>query len=230
MALTYSEFKSYVLTYLWRVNDVELSTNLDTLINQAEHEIDVLTRDWRVREGSGVIEPESQDYNLSPATVDGVSVNVKSVSSLTNLQTSFYRDVGPVFSQTLPQDVFRYRTLQTSPQTKPVYAVDSADSSSVTLRLVGPFSAESPGKFHLEYRAALPDYKSTDQSWLADDYLNFYLFSVCKHCAMFLREDERLERYTALQTQAFDQAEQDDKQNLQFGGSPLVMRPHRRVP
>ena len=224
MALTYTQFKTYILTNLWRENDTDLSNSLDNLIDQADDELEKLTRDFQRRQKTVAIAPESQDFDLTTNVSD-----FQAVQSLTNNQRSIYRDAGPSFEQTLPTHIYQLRTEQSSPTLKPFYAVDR-DDGTLYLRLVGPFSASSPGDFQLVYRIGIPDYSSTDASWLEDEYFNLYLYTVLKHCALFLREDERIQLYSNLQSEAFLNANVDDKHNLQFGGSPLRMRAHRQVP
>ena len=224
MAKTYSAFKTYLINGLWRPNDSVLSANLDTLILQADDELDKLTRDFARRQKTVVIAPEAQDYDLTTNVTD-----FDAVQSLTNNQTSFYRDSGPRFHQTTPGHIYELRTKQVTPSIQPYYAVTKNDGTNY-LNLVGPFSASDPGSFTLVYRRTIPDYASADASWLEDEYLNLYVYSVYKHCAVFLREDDRVKEFSDLQAYAYDLANADDKHNLQFGGTPLRMRPHRVVP
>lgn len=225
MAQTYSEFVAYVTTYLWRDNDVDLANNIDVLIQQANDELDTMTRDWQRRQKTTRIQPESEDFDLATNVSD-----YGSIISLTNNESGFYRSKGPRFHNTLPQEIYEMRTRQqNNPYVQPYYAVDR-DDGTLYLRLVGPYSAENPGDLQMQYTIAIPDYASADASWMEDEYLNLYLYTVLKHCAMFLREDERVQVYKGMQDEAFDKADRDDKHNLQHGGTPLRMRPHRKVP
>jgi len=224
MALSYSAFKTYVLANLWRTNDTDLSNNLDQLITQANDELDKITRDFQRRQKTSVIAPESQDFDLSTNVSD-----FQAIQSLTNNETGFYRDSGPEFQQVTLQRIYQLRTQQSSPTLQPFYAVDR-DDGTLYLRLVGPFSASDPGDMTLVYRIGVPDYATADSSWMEDEYFNLYLYTVFKHCAIFLREDERIKVYAEYQKDAYESADQDDKHNLQFGGSPLRVQPHRVVP
>jgi len=76
----------------------------------------------------------------------------------------------------------------------------------------------------------VPDYETADASWMQSEYGGLYLNTILKHCAMFVREDDRVQNYAALAQEAFNVADQEDKQRRQFGGSPLKMQPHHQVP
>lgn len=224
MARTYSEFKAHVTATLWRANDTALANSLDDLIGQANDELDKLTANFQRREVTVTLAPESQDYDLTTNVPD-----FKSVISLVNNQSGIYRDTGPKFNMTLPSHIYRLRAKQVTPSLQPYYAVER-DSDTLYLRLVGPFSATDPGDLELSYHAGVPDYATADSSWLEEDYFNLYLYTVYKHCAIFLREDERIQMYADLQKAALEDADTDDKFNKQFGGSPLHMQPTRKVP
>jgi len=225
MALTYTQFKDYIKTYLWRDNDVDLTNNIDTLILQANNELTQLTRDFNRREAVVVIAPETEDFDLTAKVSDFEAV--KSLTS--NANNTLYRRSQKKFVQTTLSDLFAIRAKYPGVGLMPYYCV-SRDGSNFVLRLVGSFSATNPGDLTLVYRLGIPDFQATDASWLADEYLSLYVYTVMKHCALFLREDERVQAYKALQLEAYQVADEDDKHNLQFGGSPLRMRPHRAVP
>ena len=218
MAQTYAQFKAYVLKYVWRDNDADMSASLDVLIQQANDELEHKTRDWQRRQKTVRIQPEVEDFNLTTGVTDFQAV--LSVSGNTRARSS-------TLVQVLPSEIYLQRA--SSDAYRAIFASERDDGVRY-LRLAGPFSATDPGDFQLRYRIGIPAYASADASWLEDEYLNLYLYTVLKHCAMFLREDERLSLYGSLAAEAFTVAEEDDKHNLQFGGSPLYVRPHRVVP
>jgi hypothetical protein len=219
MAQSYADFKTYILTHLWRENDTALQNNLDVLIQKADDELDKMTRDWQRRQRSARIQPTTVDFDLTAAVSD-----FQAVRSLTQNVTGFSKSL----TQALPQEIYHLRAT-CGDTMQPYYAVER-DATTFYLRLVGPLSVSNAGDLQLAYRAALPDYASADASWLEDEYLDLYSYTVMKHCALFLREDERLQTYTAMQIAALETAEIDDKHNLQFGGSPLRVRPHHVIP
>jgi hypothetical protein len=220
--MSYSDFKTYVGTYLWRQNDTVLNNNFDTLIAQSNNELEKMTRDWQRRLKTVVLAAEAEDVDLSVEVPD-----FQAVMSLTNnTRTS----VEQTFRNVSPSQIYAQRARNQSGMLLPYYCV-TRDGGTLTLRLVGSsLSVTDPADLTLEYVVAIPDYAVADASWLEDEYLNLYLYTVLKHCAMFLREDERVQTYAGLQTDAFTSADMDDKHNLQFGGSPLKMAAPRQVP
>lgn len=219
MSLTYSQFKTYVTTSLWRTNDTVLANNLDTLILQANSELDKLTRNWEKRVNNTQILPETEDYDLT--------ANVTDLEAVVSVANNADNGVGPAMGRTTVQHIYELRTVYTAMQ--PFYAYQEAANNKY-LRFAAPFSASEPGDLQLQYRRGIPDYEGTDASWFSDEYLDVYVWMVLKHCALFLREDERVAAYQKLLDTAFDIADTDDKHNLQFGGSPLHMKPHHPVP
>ena len=111
----------------------------------------------------------------------------------------------------------------------PFYYIQRGSDES-TMFLVGPFSQTNRGKFDLTYRAGIPNYATEDASWVEDLYLDLYVYAVFKHCAIFLREDERLTQYAGMMQDALASAIDEDVREVQFGGSPLNMQAHHHVP
>ncbi|MDJ0827908.1 MAG: hypothetical protein QNJ16_20675 [Rhodobacter sp.] len=223
MALTYSAFKTYIQAALWRANDAVLSTNLDTLIRKADNELDKRTKHWERRRKTVVIQPSSQDYNLSYFADD-----FQAIVSLTNNQTSFYRDTGPEFESVTLNKIYEERAVN-SGTLRPFYAADRNDGDWM-LRMIAPFSSTDRGNLTMVYRISIPDYEDCDKSWMEDEYLDLYEYTILKHCALFLREDDRITLYKGLADDAFAMADEDNAHNLTHGGTPMRMRPHRYVP
>lgn len=57
-----------------------------------------------------------------------------------------------------------------------------------------------------DYRTTVPRFKDADSSWLADEYLDLYTYSVLRQTAPFLREDERLQVWQAMHDEALASA------------------------
>lgn len=217
--MDYATFKSFLTTHLWKVNDTVLTNNLDNLILMANAELNRKLNIQR-REVSVTIAPETEDYSL-PA-------DFYQIMSLSNQQPTRQRK-GAEFQNTTFQHIQDLRARTDSAYIEPYYhAVRAADAN--TLYLVGPFSSSNPGSLVLQYRTAVPDFAQTDSSWLADDYLDLYTYTVLSHCAPFLREDERVPLWQQYKTDALGSADGEDKRLVRFGGSPLHMKPHRHVP
>lgn len=217
MGQTYSEFKTYVTTYLWRQNDTVLMNNLDKIIRMAHAEINRKLNIQR-REVNITINPTSQDYSLP--------TDFYQVISLVNAGISRLND-GEMQSTTKAY-IEQLRAKNTSRVAPYYYAQRASDAN--TLFLVGPFSISDPGDLRLQYRTKVPDFETDDTSWLEEDYLDLYLYTVLKHCGIFSREDERIQFYAALAETALQEALTEDNHEVRFGGSPLHMQPHRVVP
>lgn len=226
--MLYTDFKTYLRTFLWKQNDADLAASLDNLILMGEGELnrrlDVTRRNVTV-----LITPTTQDYEL-PA-------NFRNIISVNNLSTDSKGD----FSQTTLMDLYKMRQEYASNHIMPVYAIDQGDdatsssgdgtSAPAILRLVGPFSVSTPGNLVLVYRANVPRFALlSKESWLVTNYLDLYVYTVLSHTAPFLREDERVSLWMAYKESAITTAIEEDRHNIAFGGSPLQMKPHRRVP
>jgi hypothetical protein len=191
------------------------------LIEQADNELDILTRSWQRRQKTVVIAPETQDFNLTTGVTDYQSMH----SLINNARTSSTR---PMNNTTL-SSVYSMRSAYSSGALRNDYAVDR-DDGSYYLRLIGDLSADSPADLTMVYRIGIPNYSVADASWMEDEYKHLYINSVFKAAAVFLREDDRIKLYTDLQREALDLTDQDDKHHLQHGGSPLAMQAHHHVP
>lgn len=215
--MNYSQFKTFLGTFLWKQNDTDLANNLDSLIRMADGELNRVL-DIQRRQRTLVIEPESQDYTL-PA-------DFRHMVSLSNLDESAVS----AFSSTTLIDLYRKRRASNGNHLLPYYAVDQGDGADKILRLVGPFSPTNPGSLVLIYRANVPDFQALDSSWLEADFLDLYTYTVFSHAAPFLREDERLPVWMEKQATAIASALEEDRHQVVHGGTPLRMQPHRKVP
>lgn len=217
--MDYSTFKSFLTTHLWKTNDTVLSNNLDNLILMANAE---LNRELNIqrREVTTTIAPEQEDFSLPS--------DFYQIMSLSNQEPTRQTRSGE-FQNTTLQHIYDLRARTDSDYIEPYYYVQRAKDAN-TLYLVGPFSSSNPGSLMLQYRTAIPDYATTDSSWVADDYLDLYTYTVLSHCAPFLREDERVALWAQYKTAALASALDEDKRQVRFGGSPLHMKPHRAVP
>tara|TARA_R110000868_G_scaffold4418_3_gene27721 strand:- start:2660 stop:3319 length:660 start_codon:yes stop_codon:yes gene_type:complete len=215
MAQTYAQFVSYLTSTLWRQNDIDLAAAIDNLIVIANRELDTVLN-VQGREVALLIAPETEDFIL-PA-------DFRQIVSLTNIQYP----QGIMANSTL-QDVMLARGVNGSSGVHTIYYPQRGESTS-TLYLAGPFSALNPGSMVLQYRRVVPDYAVADASWVNDLYPNLYMYTIFKHCAIFLREDERIVQYAGLAQEALTNILDEDKRQIQFGGSPLKMKPHHVIP
>lgn len=215
--MNYAQFKTYVSTFLWKQNDTDLANNLDSLIRMADGELNRVL-DIQRREKTVLIAPTTEDYVLPADFRHIISVNNAAVTS------------AGAFANSTALDVYRMRQRTSSTGIFPIYAVAQGDGSQKLLLLVGPFSVAAPGELVLIYNTNVPDFAVTDSSWLEADFLDLYVYTILSHTAPFLREDERLPIWTEMKNSAIGSAIAEDRHSVKFGGSPLQMRPHRRVP
>jgi hypothetical protein len=90
------------------------------------------------------------------------------------------------------------------------------------ISLAGNITPTSPVDLTLMYYMNIPKFKDVDTSWLAEDYLDVYLYCVLKHTAPFLREDERLGTWDAMYGNAIGTALEENNER-KYAGSPLKM-------
>jgi hypothetical protein len=216
MAQTYAEFKTYLTNMLWRQNDTDLNNNLDNLIRMANSELSRKLNIQR-REMSCTIYPTREDYSLPD--------DFSQMIALSNLEQS---SSGPM-KVTTKSLIHEMRVATESVAVMPFYYVQRGADESI-LFLIGPFSQSARGQFDLTYRTSIPDYSREDASWVEDLYLDLYVYTVFKHCAIFLREDERVAQYSGMMQDALTSSIDEDLREVQFGGSPLSMRTHHNVP
>lgn len=226
---TYQQFKDFVALSLWKQNDAELVNNLDNLIRIANNELSRELRDMLRSEVTIVINPTTEDFDLSVAS------GLKTVVGLVRNGTAgLFKPVEiPEMRQTTITDLYSRRANRIFGYAHSghdnVYAIEQ-NGNNKTLLLNGDFSVENPGDFTLIYRRDVPDYATEDASWVEDEHQDLYLYTIYYHCAVFLREDERIQMYSGLKQAALTSVDEDDKHNQALGGEPLQMRPHRVVP
>lgn len=216
--MNYAAFKAYLTNFLWRQNDADLVANIDNLILMANHE---LSRTFNVEDRTVTLEisPTDKDYVLPS--------DFRHMNNLSNLEDTPGR-VKEFISTTLT-DVIQKRVQSRDTVLMPYYHVGKSNRVSM-LYLVGPFSISNPGSLLLSYKANVPDYATTDASWVAEHFLDLYTYTVLSHCAPYLREDERLEVWIKKKVDALASAMDENEREVKFGGSPLAMKNHHQVP
>jgi hypothetical protein len=100
------------------------------------------------------------------------------------------------------------------------YHVNSVSGAHV-LQLAVSASVSAPVELTLIYRTEIPDFATTDASWLAEEYLDLYTYAVFKHSGPFLREDERVALWKSYYDEALFSALEEEAFSISYGGSPL---------
>lgn len=197
--MNYATFKTHVLTFLWKTNDADLVASLDNIILMANSELDrrlpLSTRETALQLSIG-----SEDSLLPEdfAQVITLSYSGGALSSCSAAKMLQDR----LLTGNKPGDNGNYRI------------------RGEYLELAGDFSPTAPTTFTLVYRVKIPDFNVLGASYLADDYLDLYTYAVAKHCAPFLREDERLALWKDMYKEALESVLEDDLWHKTYGGSP----------
>lgn len=250
--MTYDEFKTFLITFLWKKGDQQVIDNLDTLIHMANNEIE-RRLPISMREASAVI-------NVTQIVMDTPAdyKNFRSLTDMTNgmgqlryvepanlYQTLAFTNGSvwkPIFSLINNQMLFcgpvqnNFFFEGPTPPVNPVegmlwfrttvspglyvWVVDANSSQWVQLSAEQAASSQATlGTMQvlLDYERKIPDFKTTDTSWLADDYLDLYTYGTLIHSAGFIREDERLPNWGQLFEKAIETATEDSEFNKRRG-------------
>lgn len=238
MALSYSDFKDYLITFLWKKGDQQLIASLDKLITMGEAK---LNRDLDIekRHTSVLIVVDSQNMQLpddyykirsvvdtdntlgellyvTPAELEATRARTTNqqwlpIYSIQGNQIMFVgpaqggrRTTGPVppsgpqngdlwFRTTVAPGLYQWVVDPTSSQWVQLTAEPSATMSSPNTRNIA-----------VHYMNKVPNYAVADMSWVAEDFLDLLVYCTLIQTAPFLREDERLQVWSALYQSALD--------------------------
>ena len=210
MAQTYAEFKEYLRTFLWKTGDTVLLSSLDQLIVLAETELnrklDVNGREstiaWTITydDTNVVTLPEDAQHIIALVSQDyeysrvsSSQIGVELAANSANRERPFYTIVG--------RDVQFGHVFKSTG------------------------NLEFP-KYTLTYRRKYLPFKPVTgdgYSELEDLYLDLFTYTVLKHTAPWLREDERVALWSSLAQDALNSVVEEDKFNIEFGGSPTKM-------
>ncbi|MBW2709788.1 MAG: hypothetical protein JRD04_11070 [Deltaproteobacteria bacterium] len=207
--MDYTEFKTYLLTFLWKQNDGDLVANLDNLISMANAE---LRRALSLNGQTSVANIPVIDNVI---TLPTAHVTIDAVGVVGG---------GVLFSGT-PAQMVESATSGGNYGEDGLYFVQG--NSIVVLGNIDP---ANPQELAVIYREAVPDFKADDASWVADEYLDLYVYAVLKHTAPFLREDERVALWIAMYDSALQSVREDEAFHKNLAGSPLAGWQARTAP
>lgn len=200
-AMTYANFRDYILRFLWRENDTVLSSDLTHIIKMAEAR---LNRDMRV-------ELREQEAT-TPATDESVALP----TDYHSMRVVELGDVGPLGYLT-PYNLRDLRTKQGSLTALPNYSIEAG-----SIQLVGPMSVADPLTVTMLYYKDIPDFEAANASWLTDEFLDLYTYAVLRHTGTYLQNDARV----ALWKNEYDEtlaSVNDDAIRRRFTSGPLEM-------
>lgn len=201
--MNYQAFKDHLITFLWKAGDSVLAANLDNLIKMATSELDrkLSTED---RHDALVLSASSNEVELLCDYSKMVSVNVLS----TGQELTYVKPAAMRRMQALDGDHPHYSLIRS------------------TLLLAGTYE-ETPVDLVVDYIERLPDFATEDASWLTDDYLDAYTYTVLKHAAPFLKNDERIAIWSGLAMDALTSIEEDSAFNKTRGVSASMPLPRQ---
>jgi hypothetical protein len=176
--MTYTEFKDWLITFMWKTGDTVLIANLDNLIRMANSALD---RDLRVEDRFVSTTLPITDIDID---LPDDYKNMRSVS----LHTATLN--GPA-TYVEPAEMYAIRKYGLPNYHKNYSLIDR------TLLLSGPYNPDDTDTVIVDYYRRIPDYAATDTSWVADGFLDVYTYCVLMQCAPFIREDERLQVWAA---------------------------------
>lgn len=198
--MTYDEFKTFIVTHLWKQGDSVVINNLDTLVKTAETELD---RKLKVEDRNVLYQ-----FNAVGNGID-LPADCKSLVAVGS--------PGRGEMTYISQQHFFNANVKHQNATAGFYTV-----SNNALWLTGPINEDSRFPLIWAYYKKIPDFKADNASWVVDDYFDVYLYCVLKHSAPFLREDERVALWSGLYQDALDSALEANV-DVKYAGSPMRM-------
>lgn len=206
MSRTYADFLDELKTYVWRPNDAELAVRVHSLIKMANSELD---RRLDITRRIVVLQ----------ATKTGDDTNIIAVPSDCKRPVSFNSNNYFYGAPTLGK-ITHELAINATNRERPFLAYANGN-------LYFPFLFKSTGdnfEYTLEYIINVPDFQSTDASWVEDEYLDLYMFTCAKHVAVWLKDSNGIQEFSALADKALNGIIEDDKFNQAYGSSPLALQ------
>ena len=197
--MNYAQFRDYLARFLWRDGDATFEADLDNIILMGEAR---LNRDLRVDE---MVVTKVSDLILPTLEVPHDFLEMRSITT----------GDGGVLGYISPHDMER-RQLSHAHCMVPYYT-----KKGKYLHFHGPMTVERPVPVVMSYYAAVPDFQSTDESWLADRYSDVYVYAVLRHTGMYLKDDQRVAIWNAEYLEAVTSANNADMRQ-RYAGSPLI--------
>lgn len=207
--MDYAAFKTAVKALAWRTNDETFNSTLDTIILMANAELKDMLHDHQIMVNIETITATNDTWAINATNTPSV-LNFKSVLALIYTgsdETAHPRDLTRISLEELL--VKRYDN--TDDVYQPYFAIENEGGAEPKLYFLGPMSEDTPYSFMLKYRKQIPDFATDDASFLADECLNLYIYTVLKHAASYAREAARVVEYSNMQTDAFNKLDQADK-------------------
>lgn len=199
--MNYAAFKAYLARFVWRNGDTVFEADLDNMVNMAHAR---LNRDLRIQR---MVVVADADLIADSITLPANYLEMRTITS----------DSPPAPMQYVsPYERERIKLANAS-TFQPIYTI-----ANDALYFVGPMAAtDDPARsIIMTYYSKIPDFATTNASWLADDYLDLYTYAVLRHTPAYLKEDERV----ALWKNEYDEtlaSVMNAEAGRRYAGSPL---------
>ena len=199
--MTYSELKTNIASFL---NRSDLTSEIDIFIDQTEAE---LNRKLRVKEmiKRANATAESQYLTLPTDWLEIINVEITS------------NDFRPLFQQSL-ESLDVYRTANNNVSGQPIYYAVMDDALELAPT---PDAAYTLQLTYYEKITALSD--SNTSNFISNNHPDVYLYGALKHASLFLMEDDRAARFSALFEKALEEMRLA-QEKAQFGKNSLIQR------
>lgn len=197
--MNYAQFKDYLARFVWRDGDTAFESDLDLLIQMGEAR---LNRDLRIQR------------MVESAALPVTAINVDLPADYAEARTVALSGPETPLTLTSMSDLQNRRSAAPE-RLQRVYAIVG--------RQIGLVGVQTDGSrdLLLTYYARIPDFQATDESWLADEYLDLYTYAVLRHTASYLRDDERVALWQNEYIETLQSVMTEDA-NRRFAGSPMV--------
>jgi hypothetical protein len=211
MGQTYAEFKTYLETFLWKLGDAKLIEALDSLIKMGISELD---RKLTINRRENTV--------TWPAVMDGSHVQALPADFKQILSLNSDRFLHERVSS--GQIALERTANKTNTERQYVFITNGQLVFGHTFILGNPVLTN----YTLTYRTKLPDHITEISgdgglSWVEDEYLDLYTYTILKHSAPWLREDQRVQLWAGLAKDALDSVLEEDAFAIEYGTSPTKM-------
>lgn len=208
--MTYAEFKEALITNLWKNGDQVVIDQLDNLIRVAETELNrILKIEDRMKAAALIA-------SNGTATLP---IDCREVRHVT------YRGKGPMKYIT-PAD-FSDRFSPDRGTSHGEQLVYSSINRSIKLggKYIGNLIPPILETIDIWYYMKLVPFAETPNGpcWLADEEYDIFFYTVLKHCAPFMREDERTAVWGSFASAALEAALDEDT-DRKYLGTPIQMK------
>jgi hypothetical protein len=202
--MTYDEYVTYLLSFLWREGDTALAADVEMHVKSAEAR---LNRDLKI-----------QRMQSSATTFTMTAPDMTLPTDVRRLNNVIDSDTGRELLYCTPTEMAKLRALEPT-EVQPRYTLVGR-----TMRVAGNVDdVDASLVLLLDYHANVPDFKAADTSWVVDEYFDLWHAAVLIHTTSQQKSDERSARFEAMYNSALESVILEDIGNtipVPQGGMP----------